>query len=258
MRDLNERAILCAMLTAQKQAFVDHFAAHQDGPAAYRHAYNVRTTTSAKSISTAASKLLSDPEIVSAIEAVRNAALLTAPVTFTVADALAKWIEIAQADPRELIGLRVGCCRYCHGEGGGYQWHEREYLAACDAAERDKTPLPDPAGGFGFNHTLDPNPDCWKCRGEGVERIVPRDTSRLTPSALLLYGGVKQKRDGVEIIIADRMKALENACRIIGAYQDRVKLDGSIGAMAAIVQQMPDDPKAAARAYQELMAQVGV
>jgi len=246
------------MLTAKKQAFVDHYAVHRDGPAAYRHAFTVRAGTSDKSVSNAASKLLANPEIVATLdETVANAAA-TSPTVFTVADALAKWLEIATADPRELIGLRVGCCRHCHGEGGGYQWHEREYLAACDRSEAEAKPLPDIAGGFGFNHTLDPNPDCWKCRGEGLERVVPRDTSKLTPSALLLYGGVKQKRDGVEIVIADRTKALENACRIIGAYQDRVKLDGSLGAMAAIVQAMPDDPKAAARAYQELMAQVSV
>lgn len=246
------------MLTAKKQAFAEHFAVHRDGPGAYRHAYNVRADTSRKSISTAASELLADPEIVRAIDAAANKALETSPTVFTVRDALAKWLEIATADPRELIGLRVGCCRHCYGDDGGYQWHEREYLAACDRSEAEKAPLPDIAGGFGFNHTLDPNPDCWKCRGEGVERVVPRDTSKLTPAALLLYGGVKQKRDGVEIVIADRTKALENACRIIGAYQDRVKLDGSLGAMAAIVQAMPGDPKAAARAYQELMAQVSV
>lgn len=243
-------------LTVKQQAFVDRYLQTRDGAGSYRHAFNVRPSTKPKSVSDAASKLLADPEVMAAVERGLSATAAAAPVTFTVADALAKWVEIATADPRELIGLRVGCCRYCWGEAGGYQWHEREYLAACDAAERDKQPLPDPAGGFGFNHTLDPNVDCWKCRGEGVERVVARDTSKLTPSALLLYGGVKSKRDGVEIIIADRMKALENACRIIGAYQDRVKLDGSIGAMAAIVQQMPNDPKAAARAYQELMAQV--
>lgn len=243
-------------LTLKQQAFVDHYLLTRDGAGSYRHAFNVRPSTKAKSVSDAASKLLADPEVMAAVERGLSAAATAAPVTFNAAKALEMWLDLANADPRELIGLRVGCCRYCHGEDGGYQWHEREYLAACDAAERDKMPLPDLAGGFGFNHTLDPNPDCWKCRGEGVERVVARDTSKLTPSALLLYGGVKSKRDGIEIVMADRAKALENACRIIGAYQDRVKVDGTLGAMAAIVQQMPNDPKAAARAYQELMAQV--
>lgn len=245
-------------LTAQQQAFVDHYVLTRDGPGSYRHAYRVRATTSAKSVSEAASKMLADPKIQRAVDEAINNAAAASPVTFTVADALNRWLEIASADPNELIGLRVGCCRHCWGEGGLYQWHEHEYLAALDAAERaaqtDPTVrLPDPAGGFGFNHTADPNPDCWKCQGEGVERVVARDTRRLTPGARLLYGGVKAKRDGVEIIIADRTKALENACRIIGAFTDKVKLDGTIGAMAAVVQMQTDDPKAAAQAYMDLM-----
>lgn len=241
-------------ITAKQQAFVDHYVVHRNGTAAYRHAFNVRPATKDKSVSDAASKLIGDPEIAAEIERALNKASAASPVTFTVADALAKWLDIATADPDELIGLRVGACRHCHGEGGGYQWHEREYLAACDRAEAEGVALPDPAGGFGYDHTAAPNPDCWKCRGEGVERVVARDTSKLTPQAKLLYGGVKQTRDGVQILIADRSKALENACRIIGAYQDKLRLDGSISAMAAVVQMQTSDPKAAARAYQELMA----
>lgn len=253
--------ILPAMLTAQKQAFAEHYAAHRDGPGAYRHAYNVRAGTTDKSVSNAASKLLADPEIMATVEQIATAAVATAPVTFDVAAALTRWLEIASADPDELIGLRVGCCRHCYGAGGLYQWHEVEYLARLDEAERLQrngdlqAQLPDPAGGFGYDHTAAPNPSCWKCRGEGVERVVARDTSKLTASSKLLYGGVKQKRDGVEIIIADRQKALENACRIIGAFSDRLKLDGSIGVMAAVLKlEATDDPQAAARAYQELMA----
>jgi phage terminase small subunit len=248
------------MLTAKKQAFAEHYAVYRDGPAAYRHAYNVRSTTTAGSIATAASSLLADPEIANMIEKLVNNAAATSPVVFDVAAALTKWLEIAGADPDELIGLRVGCCRHCYGEGGLYQWHELEYLARLDEAERQQragdlnVQLPDLAGGFGYDHTRDPNPSCWKCRGEGVERVVARDTSKLTPGARLLYGGVKTTRDGIQINIADRQKALENACRIIGAFNDKLKLDGSIGVMAAVLKMETDDPQAAARAYQELMA----
>lgn len=248
------------MLTAQQQAFVDHYVLTRSGPDAYRHAYRVRATTSDKSVSEAASKLLADPKIARAVEEVVNNAQAAAPVTFDVATALTKWLEIAGADPDELIGLRVGCCRHCYGEGGLYQWHELEYLAKLDEVERlmrdgqQGLQLPDPAGGFGYDHTRAPSPSCWKCRGEGVERVVARDTSKLTPGARLLYGGVKTTRDGIQINIADRQKALENACRIIGAFNDKLRLDGSIGLMAAVVKMETDDPKAAARAYQELMA----
>lgn len=252
--------ILWPMLTAKKQAFAEHYAAHRDGPGAYRHAYTVRAGTSDKSVSNGASKLLADPEIMATVNELANAAVAASPVVFDVATALTKWLEIADADPDELIGLRVGCCRHCYGEGGLYQWHEIEYLARLDEAERQQragdlnVQLPDLAGGFGYDHTRAPSPSCWKCRGEGVERVVARDTSKLTPAARLLYGGVKTTRDGIQINIADRTKALENACRIIGAFNDKLRLDGSIGLMAAVVKMETDDPKAAARAYQELMA----
>jgi len=186
-------------------------------------------------------------------------------VTFTVAEALERWLTIALANPDELIGLRVGCCRHCHGEGFGYQWKEREYLAALDEAERLQRidpkgaargdyPFPDPAGGFGFRHAKPPNPDCPECEGEGVERVVARDTSKLSPGALALFGGVKKTRQGLEIIIADRGKALENVTRMLGGFNDKVRVDGSIGAMLAIVKAMPRDPQEASRAYMELIA----
>lgn len=253
-------AILPVMLTAKKQAFAEHYALHRDGPGAYRHAYDVRAGTSDKSVSNAASKLLADPEIVATVNELTYAAVASSPVTFDVAAALTRWLDIAGADPDELIGLRVGCCRHCYGEGGLYQWHELEYLAKLDEVERlqregqQGLQLPDPAGGFGYDHTRAPNASCWRCRGEGLERVVARDTSKLTAGARLLYGGVKTTKDGIQINIADRTKALENACRIIGAFNDKLRLDGSIGVMAAVLKMENADPQAAARAYQELMA----
>lgn len=252
------------MLTAKQEAFCKAYVTDRNGVRAYRAAYHVRPDTKDATCQRAATTLLRDPRITARIDELANeAAREPGGAVYDAAWCLRQWASIAQADPRELIGLRVGCCRFCWGAGYKYQWREREYCEALDAAERaarkdPDTPLPDPSGGLDFNTTRDPNPACPECHGEGLERVVPRDTSKLSPGALLLYGGVKAKRDGYEIVIADRTAALANVTRMAGGFKDNVRLDGSLETMSRIVKLEATDPKEAARMYQELMASPGV
>lgn len=252
------------MLTAKQLKFCEVYAATGEGALAYREAFATRPDTKVETLSRSAAKLLADPHIVTEIDRLRElTAVAPGGAVYDAAWCRARWADIAQADPRELIGLRVGCCRYCWGDAHRYHWREREYLEALDAATRaarkdPDTPLPDPSGGLDFNATRDPNPTCPECHGEGVERVVPRDTSKLSAQALLLYGGVKAKRDGTEIIIADRTKALENVTRMAGGYKDNVRLDGSITGLLAVAKIETTDPVEAARLYQELMASPAV
>jgi len=252
------------MLTAKQEAFCKAYASSRNGASAYREAYCVKASAKTDTCAKNAAKMLSDPEIITRIEQITDeAARQPGGVVYDAAWCLRQWASIAQADPRELIGLRVGCCRFCWGAGHKYQWRQREYCEALDAAERaarkdPDTPLPDPSGGLDFNATRDPNPACPECHGEGLERVVPRDTSKLSPGALLLYGGVKAKRDGYEIVIADRTAALANVTRMAGGFKDNVRLDGSLETMSRIVKMEAADPKEAARMYQELMASPGV
>ncbi len=248
-----------AALTPSKEKFCQHFALHRDQRAAYRHAYNVRPDTKGTSIDTGASKLMRDPEIIGRIEELQNQAPDVVETVLTLAQIQQLWRDIALADPNELIGLKVGCCRYCWGVNHQYQWREREYLEEVAKAERlakrdPDYPFPDPTGGLDFNHTIAPNPECPECRGEGVDRVVARDTSKLSPGARLLYGGVKKKRDGIELIIADKQKALENLTRMMGGFKDNVKVDGSIAAAAALVRLETKDPNEAAKAYADFIA----
>lgn len=198
--------------------------------------------------------LAANPLIVEAMQFMREQ--ITERTGVTSADVLLRFLDIADADPDELIGLRVGACRYCYGDGGDYQWRAREYMAAVTKAERNDDPLPDIAGGFGYDHTAPANDDCEECRGEGIERVVARDTSKLSPGAKLLYGGVKVTKNGVEIIIADRVKARENVARIIGAYDDKLRLSGAVAAMTAVVRLEATDPLEAAREYQKLIKNI--
>lgn len=257
-------AICAGMLTAKQIRFCEEYASHGDGARAYRAAYSTRPDSKPENLSRSAAKLLADPDITAEIDRLRDqAAIAPGGAVYDAAWCRDRWARIAQADPRELIGLRVGACRYCWGEKHRYHWRAREYDEALAAAEKlarrdPDTPLPDPGGGLDFNATRDPHPDCPECHGEGLERPVPRDTNKLTPDALLLYGGVKVKRDGYEVLIADRTKALENVTRMAGGYKDNVRLDGSLTGMLAVAKIETTDPKEAARLYQELMASPAV
>lgn len=260
--------------TEQEKAFAEHWAEYRNAVQAYRHAYSRDCAYS--TAATAGAEIFHRPavqaEIAAVMEAQRNA---SAPVA-NVAWLLRRYIAIATADPRELIGLKIGCCRFCHGDDHAYQWREREYLEAVDKADREfakrtkvkarggraaatadepaDVEYPDVGGGFDFNATRSPHPDCPQCHGEGIERFVPRDTDNLSEQALLLYGGVKAKREGYEIIIADRDKALEMAGRILGAFNDKLDVSGTVKQLVAVADLAKMDPQEAAKRYQDFIA----
>lgn len=240
-------------------AFVEHYFVMRNATQAYTHAYD--TNASYETRRDEGHKLLNDPRIQAALKARYKLGMEATGVS--IEWLLTRFIRIADADPRELIGLKVGCCRYCYGEGHGYHWREREYVEAVEKVEWESRcypdrakdlKLPDIAGGLGFNATWPPVPNCPQCHGEGLERFVPRDTDKLSDAAVLLYGGVKVKKDGYEIIIADRNKAAELAGRILGAFTDKVKISGAVGHFHAVADLRAVDPQEAARAYQAFIS----
>lgn len=249
-------------LTEKQQAFVEHYANYRNATQAYTHAYDTDGTYDVRC--KGGQEVLRKPGVREAILECQRATIYQAGAS--VGWLLDRFLSIATADPRELIGLKVGCCRYCWGDDHKYQWREREYSEACGKVDADNALLvdmnkrpniayPDPAGGFDFNATHPPHPSCPQCHGEGLERFVPRDTDKLSDQALLLYGGVKVKADGgYEIIIADRQKAAELAGRILGAFTDKVKISGAVGHMHAIADLRSVDPADAAKAYREFVA----
>lgn len=240
-------------LTPKEEAFCVHFAKHRRGPAAYVAAYEVQPTTTAATIASEASRLLALPKLIERIAELQEAATAASPDTMTVAEVFGRFVQIATADPNELIEVKRGACRYCHGEGHGYQWREREYLEALTLAERAKEPLPDVAGGFGYQHFAAPAGDCPECGGDGIPRTLLKPTGNLSPGGRALYGGAKETRNGIELIIADRMKALELVGRILGVFNDKLVHGGAVGLMANVVTTASTDPHEAARMYEEMV-----
>lgn len=248
------------ILTARQETFARTFALTRSVADSYRAAYECEGL-SPKTIDKRGREVLNAPAVQARIQALVDEA--AGDVGFTVAEALRRFLAIAAADPNELVSLKVGCCRYCHGEGHRYQWKVHEYANEVERVERfnqtrgpkqQEEPFPAPGGGLDFDESAPPHPDCPNCHGEGQPRIVAKDTEHLSPMGRLLYGGVKHTNNGPQIIIADRMKALEMATRIIGGFNDNVKVSGELKAMVAAVRLETTDPNEAAKAYQDMIA----
>ncbi len=75
-----------------------------------------------------------------------------------------------------------------------------EYEDAVKKAMLANKAPPQDVGGYGYDDTLDPNPDCPQCNGSGIGRAHFHDTRDLTGPARRLFAGVKEGKFGVEVI----------------------------------------------------------
>lgn len=161
-------------------------------------------------------KLLADPTISAAIAATQAERARRTEIT---ADAvLRRWWDIATADANDLVQFRRRCCRHCWGQDHAYQWTRPEYEAAQRRAAAGKGPEPDAVGGLDYDRTREPNPGCPECRGEGVGAVHIADTTRVPGPGRLLYAGVKEGKDGLEVKLQDQAKALEMVARHLGMF----------------------------------------
>jgi phage terminase small subunit len=151
---------------------------------------------------------------------------------------LAHWISIARANPNDLIEGRRTCCRFCHGKSFGYQRTPAEMASAASAWEAhsekapDGTPLEpfDEQGGIGYDARKDPHPHCPECFGEGVVVVFVKDTRQLSAGARLLYAGVKETENGIEIEMRDQDAALLNVAKHLGMLVNKHEHSGPDGA----------------------------
>ncbi|WP_428827690.1 terminase small subunit [Azonexus sp. IMCC34842] len=144
-----------------------------------------------------------------------------------------RWHAILNADPNELTQYRRLCCRHCWGEGFQYQRTPAEYGKAKlrHAEQRAETLFKSDqkvdigefaeVPGNWFDKRRDPNPICPECHGDGVGEPFFLDTRKLSPAALALFAGVKETRDGLEIMMASRERAAENLARALGLFKDK-------------------------------------
>lgn len=141
---------------------------------------------------------------------------------------------IANADHRHLTQYVYRCCRYCHGVEHKYHRtlaeferdrdaHERtEWEREARAALKNKPYEPkefDEKGGPGFNEWADPHEACPNCHGHGIGRMEVADTRKLPEDAVMLFAGVKEGKDGLEIKAHDKGKALDMLFKHKGLFE---------------------------------------
>lgn len=180
-------------------------------------------------------RLLQDPDVQAAVKALQDER--ARELKLEANEVLRHLVELAIADPNELIQHRRGGCRHCHGKLFGYQRTPAEMerdRAAHEAAElerqrkdpeRHQPRVFDEAGGVGYDPRREPHEDCPECFGEGVERIHLADTRHLSGPARRLYAGVKQTKDGVQVLMRDQDKAIELIGRHLAMFKDKVEHD---------------------------------
>ncbi|EPJ0400934.1 terminase small subunit [Providencia rettgeri] len=146
-------------------------------------------------------------------------------------DAVLKmWWDIATADVNELTEYRRLCCRHCWGFGFNYQWRDAvEYDDAVKKAMAASKPPSQDVGGYGYDDTLDPNPDCPRCNGAGIGRAHFHDTRDLTGAARRLFAGVKEGKFGVEVITRNQDDALKMVAQHLGMVKNKTEITGADG-----------------------------
>lgn len=134
-----------------------------------------------------------------------------------------EWWEVATASPADMVQVRVHNCRYCYGADHNYQWTgEAEYLRACEhvreanEGRRTKRPMPSNAGGYGFQFSRTPHASCPQCSGGGDPVLWIKDSRDYSDQERLLFDGVKQTKDGIEVKFRDRDAAMQNIARVLG------------------------------------------
>ena len=160
-------------------------------------------------------QLLTNPNVAQAIAQQQKASIVR---TLGSADeVLEQMWRLETFDANQISQHRRGCCRHCWGFGHQYQWrdaveYEEKRLEALERKRRE----PVDVGGYGYNHTLDPNPDCPRCNGEGVSRVVLQDSTKLDDAAALAYSGVKVGKAGIEITSISRERMFEAVAKRLG------------------------------------------
>ena len=201
-------------LSPRVQRFVDEYLIDLNGTqAAIRAGYSARTANEQ------AAQLLAKLNVQRAVAAARKARQERTQVE---ADkvVLEAW-NIMTADPRELVQVKVGCCRNCYGEGHKYQRtvgemnRDREQWAEKGNAPSDF----DVKGGIGYSPLREAHPACPECHGDGCPRVVLGDTRTLSPGTRALYAGAKETKYGIEVQMHDKGAAMEKLFKHLGLYE---------------------------------------
>jgi phage terminase small subunit len=205
----------------------------------------IRAGYADKSAAVTASRLLGRPDVQELIQ--QRMARIEAKTEINSERVIREAWGIATADVNELVEFRRRCCRYCYGIDFGYQrtvqemnadrtQYEKNYRACKNDEQRDALGDFDEKGGIGYDARKPPVKDCTHCWGDGVGDALFKATGAVSPSARSLYAGVKQTKDGYQMLLVDKLGAMEKLMKHLGLYEtdNKQKSDGFAEFMAAV------------------------
>ncbi len=247
-----EQELNCEDLTPQEEKFCVEVFKNRNLTESYKTAFPTEHLKPT-SVSRLAAALYKRAHITQRLKQLRD--VVTKQINFAAEDVFRRWVMIATADAAELARIRRVCCRNCHGDNFQHQWSEHEFQAASENAEKLKNPYPDCSGGFGFNPTLPPHPNCPYCFGEGTAEEFIEDTLKLSPSARALYDGFKKTNNGLEIKLQNRAAALENIAKMLDMFGGKKEDGNSKNNLLPLdeLKNITNDPREAAAMYQQII-----
>lgn len=215
-------------LSPHLQVFVASYLANRNQTMAYKEAFPTCTWNTAR---TEAQRIMALPEVAAAIGAGQVA--LARNIEWSAEEVMRRFGRMASANERDLVEIRVGACRFCHGKGHRYHYTPAEFERAeqehAKLVELDKASGDfDPKGGVGYDRNAPPHPDCPECGGDGLARVVFKDSRELSDEAASLFAGAKVTKDGMEVKLHDRTAALVNVGKLLGAFKEGIKLEGEV------------------------------
>lgn len=174
-----------------------------------------------------AKALVARPEVQAEIQRLIEKAGVAAGVTPR--RVIEKLAAIAFADARDLVAHEYFNCRHCWGADFKRQVTQSEIdkaiAYALQTAQRSKRKYIEPEfpGGLGWDEWEGPNPECPECSGRGVARVVINDTRAFSAQAAALYAGVKETKNGTELIMHSQIDAIKALAVMFGITPDTVK-----------------------------------
>lgn len=225
-------------LTVQEELFCREYSTHQN---ATRAALSAGYGSTRRSAEVKGCKLWARPEIKARVHE-----LLSARADRLGVDAdtiLRLWSTLAGYDANEMVEYRRVCCPHCWSADHSHQMTPAEYYREKHAYDKQvlslilsnpklQGQLPEfpPYEGEWYDITKPPNPDCPNCRGEGVGEVFIHDTRKLSAAARRAYLGVTIGKDGLNILMASKEKAVENLAKAIGIFREKEEAKAVDGA----------------------------
>lgn len=217
-----------------------------DAEAAYRE--HIRADGTKAQVKARARQLMKDPTVQAKIDELHER--MDKSAVLSGEEILQRWTLMANADLTKLSRVVYRCCRHCYGHMHYYQWRDDdEYAKAIAEAKKNKTVCPPPAGGFGFNATLAPHPECPKCDGDGYEMVQIPAASTYGVAERAAYLGAKMGKHGIEIAYERPAEMLKLIAQAKGMFAPKTPDDKPLPA----VPDVPQDAQEASKIYTDFM-----